>query len=88
VPEPDDRELSRTQAVFLKLSGKSAAAIERETREWFVVCQNCGHAVSVWDMGGIRYKAKGNQKTRKTCPSCGERGWHSYERRPEGGGAG
>lgn len=74
---------SLTQRLALRLMPGRAAEIERESREWLVTCPNCGHARSIWDMGGIRYKAKSRGKRmRIKCPACGERGWHPVERRP------
>jgi hypothetical protein len=61
-----------------------AASMEAESREWFVVCGSCGHARSIWDLGGLRYKAKGNPRRRMTCPACGQRNWHRVERRRGG----
>ena len=60
---------------------KTAAAMEAESREWLIVCPNCKHARSVWDMGGLRYKAKGNPKKLMQCESCGQRTWHRVERK-------
>ena len=65
------------------VSSKTAAAMEAESREWLIVCPNCRHARSVWDMGGLRYKAKGNPKKRMRCEACGETTWHRVERKPE-----
>jgi hypothetical protein len=53
-----------------------AEAIEAESRAWMMVCP-CGHEVSVWDAGGVRYKASGNPRRRALCPRCGERTWHT-----------
>jgi len=30
----------------------------------------CGKETSIWDIGGIRYKAYGNPKTSTRCPHC------------------
>jgi predicted RNA-binding Zn-ribbon protein involved in translation (DUF1610 family) len=74
VPEPP-RLLQR---LAVRLLGTAA---EQESREWMLVCPRCGHARSVWDLGGVRYKAasKGKRK-RMRCPACGETGWHRVER--------
>ena len=67
-----------------RFAPKHAEAAERESREWFVVCRECGHARSYAELGGIRYGASSKGKvTRMTCPSCGVNRWHSVERRPE-----
>lgn len=63
------------------LPARWAAAIEAESREWVLQCP-CGHEVSVWEAGGIRYKARGNPRKLRTCPQCGQRTWHRVIRRP------
>jgi predicted RNA-binding Zn-ribbon protein involved in translation (DUF1610 family) len=72
---------SRTQRLFLRLMPGRAADIEHESREWMVVCPSCGFERSVWDMGGVRYKAKGSERVRGKCPSCGASGWKRLERK-------
>lgn len=70
-------ELSRTQRFILRfVDPQTAAATETHSRAWLLECPNCGNARSVWEMGGIRYKASGSSKTRVRCPKCGEAGWH------------
>lgn len=53
----------------------ATAAMEAESRAWMVQCPKCGAERSVWDMGGIRYKAKGSSRWYRRCPSCGKRAW-------------
>jgi hypothetical protein len=62
------------------LPARAFAAIEAESREWQVTCSGCGHARSVWDLGGIRYKASGTPRTRGVCSQCGTSGWHKIVR--------
>lgn len=50
-----------------------AAAMEAESRQWVLRCPNCGEGRSVWEAGGIRYKAYGSKRIRARCPTCGER---------------
>jgi hypothetical protein len=54
--------------------------MERESRSWIARCP-CGHARSVWELGGIRWKAKGTPRRLMRCPACGNSSWHliSYE---------
>ncbi len=33
-------------------------------------CPDCGHERSVWDAGGIRYKASGTVRRLGRCPNC------------------
>lgn len=51
---------------------RTYVAMEAESREWIVHCPKCGHEVSVWDIGGIRYKAAGEPVWRRRCLGCGE----------------
>jgi hypothetical protein len=57
---------------LLRLFTSSAtfSKIEAESRDWFWTCPSCGHEFSVWDKGGIRYKASGNPIRLVRCPSC------------------
>jgi hypothetical protein len=55
-------------------------AMEADSRLWIVRC-SCGFTRSVWEMGGIRYKAIGEPRWYMKCSQCGKRSWHkvSYE---------
>lgn len=61
------------------VSRETAAAMEAESRQWMVRC-SCGHATSIWDIGGIRYKGGGKPRRLMRCPKCGERSWHVIEK--------
>jgi hypothetical protein len=50
--------------------------MEADSRKWMMKCEQCSFERSFWDMGGIRWKAKGNQKNYMKCSECGERSWH------------
>jgi hypothetical protein len=54
-------------------------AAEASSRAWMVRCP-CGAEKSVWDMGGVRWKARGKSWWLMRCPSCGQRRWHTVER--------
>ena len=54
---------------------KLAAHMEAESRQWMIRCQRCGHEESVWDRGGIRYKARGRPRRYGTCRKCKQRSW-------------
>lgn len=56
--------------LIAKLSPKLAASIEAESRQWMMQCPKCGHEVSVWDGGGIRYKASGTVRRLGRCARC------------------
>ncbi len=57
------------------LPRKWAESIETESRAWMMQCP-CGNEISIWDAGGIRYKAAGNPRRLYRCPVCGERTMH------------
>ncbi len=70
------------QRIVVRLMPRRAAEIERQSREWFLVCPNCGLARDYWEIGGVRYKARSRGKRiALRCPSCGKRKWHRVERR-------
>ena len=74
----------RKPGLFLRLLGpEGAAAAEAESRAWLVTCPNCGFSRSVWEMGGIRYKAAGTARRLLSCPNCGQRGWHQVHKGPD-----
>jgi len=64
-------DLSRTQRLATRLLPWWADAMEAESREWRTSCP-CGHEFSVWDAGGVRFKASGTTTTVLRCPSCGQ----------------
>jgi ribosomal protein L37E len=61
--------------------GKTAASMEAESREWMARCRTCGYERSIWDLGGLRWKARGNPKTMIRCPQCGRRRWADIYRK-------
>ena len=68
--------------VMRRFAPRHAEAAERESREWFVVCPECGTARSYAELGGIRYGAYSRGKRmRLACPACGVKRWHAVERR-------
>ena len=70
------------QRLAVRVAPGRAADIERESREWMVICPSCAHERSYWALGGVRYGAKSKGKRmRLQCPGCGARGWHRVERR-------
>jgi transcription elongation factor Elf1 len=51
-------------------SAKKFEAMKAESMQWGFTCSSCNHESNIWAIGGIRYKAKGNPKTRIKCPNC------------------
>ena len=49
--------------------------MREESLNWMLKCPKCGHEVSVWEAGGIRYRARGEPRRRGRCQGCGEVSW-------------
>ena len=62
-----------------------AASMESESRGWYMRCP-CGAETSVWEMGGVRWKAAGNPVRAGECAACGRKFMGQLYQRPEGGG--
>jgi len=58
------------------MSPARRAAVEADSRAWKATCPKCGAKASIWDLGGIRYKAVGKPLTGLRCRSCGKFGMH------------
>lgn len=58
------------------------ASMERDSRGWKLVCP-CGHVRSVWEIGGLRWKASGEPRKLLHCPACGRWRCHRTTWRPE-----
>jgi len=58
------------QRMVRMLCPKWQTSIESESRDWVMRC-TCGAETSVWEMGGIRYKAAGNPLRNGRCGKCG-----------------
>jgi hypothetical protein len=64
------------QRFFMAIFPRSwAASMEADSRRWMCQCP-CGHERSMWDLGGIRWKAAGQPRRWLRCPACGHRTWH------------
>ena len=48
-----------------------AQEMEAESRQWHLQCPKCGHSKSVWELGGLRYKASGSKSVLGRCSGCG-----------------
>jgi ribosomal protein S27E len=54
------------------LPGQWADEIRAESRSWRIRCLGCGASRSVWDAGGVRWKATSIRKrTLVHCSHCG-----------------
>ena len=67
---------SRTQRFFLAIFPKSwGESMEADSRRWKSHCK-CGGSISIWDLGGLRYKAAGRPLRGFRCRACGSFGLH------------
>lgn len=72
--------MTRVQRFFKRILPKQMAAeMEAESREWMLRCE-CGTEQSIWELGGIRWKASGNPKKLMKCAKCGKATWHTLTR--------
>ena len=72
--------MSFIQKLLVRLFPRSwAESMEAESREWMVRCA-CGFGQSIWELGGIRWKARGNKRLLRRCPKCGQVRWHTVSR--------
>jgi hypothetical protein len=62
------------KAVFPNLWAED---MERESRAWMMRCSVCNAEKSVWDNGGVRWKASGSSKMKVKCDRCGQNTWQS-----------
>ena len=53
------------------LSPSLLERIEAESRLWMMQCPGCGHEVSVWEYGGMRYRGVGTVYRLGRCRGCG-----------------
>ncbi|MEO8392938.1 MAG: hypothetical protein ABI700_08090 [Chloroflexota bacterium] len=76
--------MNRVQRLFTSIVPKGwAESMEAESRMWMMKCPNCAFEQSIWDMGGIRWKAYGNSKNLIRCPNCGKRSWHTLYKKSQ-----
>jgi DNA-directed RNA polymerase subunit RPC12/RpoP len=78
-----EKPMSGIQKLFTRLFARSAAskaAMEAESRSWMIRCPACGYERSVWETGGVRYKAYGTSYQLRRCPHCGKLTWHKVYR--------
>jgi hypothetical protein len=54
--------------------------MEAESREWIMTCSQCSAKRSVWDAGGVRWKAAGGGIVRARCYSCDRATAHKVSR--------
>jgi hypothetical protein len=73
--------MSFLQQFFVSILPRSwAESMEADSRSWMMRC-SCGFARSIWELGGIRWKAsRSHTFSYMRCPQCGKRSWHKLVR--------
>lgn len=67
-----DPPRSMVQRLFrMILPANAFAAMRRESQGWKQICGTCGHGISVWDSGGVRFLAAGSPSRGRWCSRCG-----------------
>jgi hypothetical protein len=67
--------------IFKFMSPKMRAEAEADSRAWVAKCPRCGTDNSIWDIGGVRYKAVGNKTSLVCCTGCGKVSFMRFEKR-------
>jgi rRNA maturation endonuclease Nob1 len=67
--------------VMAVLPRKLAGKVEAESRDWMLQCPACEREMSIWDIGGIRYKATNKVKLMSWCSRCGKYKWQRLYRK-------
>lgn len=76
--------MSAIQRLMIRILPKRwAEDMERDSRRWMLRCRTCGLERSVWDAGGIRWKASGKPTTATYCPTCGQNRLHDLYKTPD-----
>jgi len=65
-------KLSTVQKVAKFFSSRSLFERMMEDSKRYRFTCSCGKESSIWDIGGIRYKASGTPRTGVRCPHCGK----------------
>lgn len=70
--------MTRRQKILKAILPASwAESMEKESRRWMMRCENCNAEKSVWDFGGVRWKATGNPRRKMFCLDCKYNSWHT-----------
>lgn len=60
-----------------------AESMEQESRQWMMRCRECDFERSVWETGGIRWKASGDPVRKMRCSNCGKFATHDTFKKEE-----
>jgi uncharacterized Zn finger protein len=62
-----------------------SAAIQAESESWLLACSVCGSVRSVWEVGGVRFKAASvGKRVMVRCAQCGQLRLMSMQRKATG----
>jgi hypothetical protein len=64
---------SKSQRLILWLLTPFRDSVRRESEGWVADCPECQKATSIWDVGGIRWKATGNPRRLMCWKHCGKK---------------
>ena len=68
--------------IILKfMSLKVRAEAEESSRSWVAMCPRCQTENSIWDIGGVRYKAAGAKSSLARCTGCGKQSFMQFSRK-------
>jgi hypothetical protein len=70
---------SLRELILRVVSPATAARMEADSRSWRIRCPD-GHERSMWEAGGIRWKAAGSPRKLIYCPDCKRWRWHRVYR--------
>jgi hypothetical protein len=65
------------------LPKKWAEDMEADSRRWMIQCSSCNFEQSIWDIGGVKWKAYGTSYTAKRCKNCGKIARHKVYKKQE-----
>ena len=65
-------EMALRDLILRLLPTRWGAAAVASSREWRVEFSGCPHHSTIWDIGGLRWKARGAFTTVAWCPTCGK----------------
>ncbi len=72
--------MSLRSLILWLMPAKMKAEAEADSRTWIGTCKHCGAETSIWDIGGIRYKGRGERTTRVKCQKCDKPGFMTFRK--------
>ncbi len=72
--------MSLRDLILRFMSPKMRAEAEADSRKWAATCPRCQRVNSMWDVGGMRYRAVGNPVTLVRCAHCGKASFMRFQK--------